>query len=387
MPVSFVKRESCGCVSEDVSKKETPMGLGAQVHRLNKTIAGMKLELISFQRKSWFIPVLARDLNDCMDDEQAFLKEIMEKMRELHTRCTHLFLLDEPIVYDGKRKWTCPYNLHLAASYENGRIITKTAYERPLVMKENGICDLMENEERHQFMVFLLFSGEKQYGLLACDIDQEDFPFFYVISLQIGLSLHYLEISKAEAARRLEMSRDMEEIKEKNRVLGIISEYDELTGLLNLRGFMEHTKRVCQAGNGQRAYMIYGDLDHLKEINDTWGHPAGNFALRSVAEILKGCLRSNDILGRVGGDEYIIMLECEEADFGEKFRERVKMACKLFNEKSGKPFLVEISLGIAEFRPNISTDIQQVISLADQQLYEAKKHRKKSVSRANNEGA
>ena len=117
-------------MSEDVSRKETPMGLGAQVHRLNKTIAGMKLELISFQRKSWFIPVLARDLNDCMDDEQAFLKEIMEKMRELHTRCTHLFLLDEPIVYDGKRKWTCPYNLHLAASYENGRIVTKAAYER-----------------------------------------------------------------------------------------------------------------------------------------------------------------------------------------------------------------------------------------------------------------
>ena len=46
VPVSFVKRESCGCVSEDVSKKETPVGLGAQVHRLNKTIAGMKLELI-----------------------------------------------------------------------------------------------------------------------------------------------------------------------------------------------------------------------------------------------------------------------------------------------------------------------------------------------------
>ena len=96
----------------------------------------------------------------------------------------------------------------------------------------------MSDDERHQFMIFLLFSGEKQYGLLACDIQQEEFPFFYVISLQIGLALHYLEISKAEAARRLEMSRDMEEIKEKNRVLGIISEYDELTGLLNLRGFI-----------------------------------------------------------------------------------------------------------------------------------------------------
>ena len=205
-----------------------------------------------------------------------------------------------------------------------------------------------------------------------------------MISLQIGLSLHYLEISKAETARRLEMSRDMEEIRERNRVLGIISEYDELTGLLNLRGFMEHTKRVCQNGRGQRAYMIYGDLDHLKEINDTWGHPEGNFALKSVASILKGCLRSNDILGRVGGDEYIIMLECEEENFGEAFRQRVKNACQRFNEKSGKPFLVEISLGVAEFHPNISTDIQQVMSLADRQLYEAKKNRKKSVSRANN---
>ena len=384
VPVSLVKRESCGCMSEELEKKETSENLSTQVHRLNKTIARMKMELIGFQRKSWFIPVLARDLNNCMDDEQAFLKEIMEKMRELHTRGTHLFLLDEPIVYDGRRKWTCPYNLHLAASYEAGRITTKAAYERPQVMKENGLCHLMENGKRHQYMVFLLFSGEKQYGLLACDIDQEDFPFFYVISLQIGLSLRYLEISKAEAARRLEMSRNMEEIQERNRVLGIISEYDELTGLLNLRGFMEHTRRVCQAGNGQRAYMIYGDLDHLKEINDTWGHPAGNFALKSVAEILKGCLRSNDILGRVGGDEYIIMLECEEADFGETFRQRIKLACNRFNEKSGKPFLVEISLGITEFRPNISTDIQQVISLADQQLYEAKKHRRKSVSRANN---
>ena len=79
------------------------------------------------------------------------------------------------------------------------------------------------------------------------------------------------------------------------------------------------------------------------------------------------------------------MLECEEADFGETFRQRIRLACNRFNEKSGKPFLVEISLGITEFRPNISTDIQQVISLADQQLYEAKKHRRKSVSRANND--
>ena len=383
VPVSLVTRESCGCKSEAYQEKETPESLGMQVHRLNKTISHMKLELMRFQRKSWFIPVLARDLNECKDDEQAFLTEIMRKMRELHVRNTHLFLLDEPVSYDGKGIWSCPYNLRLAASCQDGEILARPAYGRPLVTRENGIYRLIEDGGQHQYMLFLLFSGETQYGLLACEIEEEEFPFFYVISLQIGLSLRYLEISKAEATRRREMSRDMEAIREKNRVLGIISEYDELTGLLNFRGFMEHIKRICQTGNGQKGYMIYGDLDHLKEINDTWGHSEGNFALRSVASILKGCLRSNDILGRVGGDEFIMMLECEEEDFGTIFRERVKTACNRFNEKSGKPFLVGISLGIAKFHLNIATDIQQVISLADRQLYEAKKNRRKSVSREN----
>ena len=104
-------------------------------------------------------------------------------------------------------------------------------YDRPSVSKEGGICQLMEDGERHQFMIFLLFSGERQYGLLACDIQQEEFPFFYVISLQIGLSLRYLEISKAEAARRREMTKDLEVIRERNRILGIMSANDELTGL------------------------------------------------------------------------------------------------------------------------------------------------------------
>ena len=70
-----------------------------------------------------------------------------------------------------------------------------------------------------------------------------------MISLQIGLSLHYLEISKAEARRRQEMSRALERVRERNRVLGFISKYDELTGLLNLRGFTEQIKKALQQRN------------------------------------------------------------------------------------------------------------------------------------------
>ncbi len=381
VPVSLCVRESCGCQEQLPEIHNTPVNLTEQIHKLNRTITNMKLELISFQRKSWFIPSLARSLNDCMEDEHAFLLEVMENMRELRTKCTYLFLLDEPIVYHPDEEWVCPNTLRLAAYYQNEEVEAFHLYDRQPVTDKTGICQLMSDNDRHQFMVFLLFSGEKQYGLLACDIHQEEFPFFYVISLQIGLSLHYLEISKAEAHRRQEMSRDMELIRERNRVLGFISKYDELTGLLNLRGFTEQIKKFCKEGTNQRAYIICGDLDHLKEINDTWGHPAGNFALQSVAKILGGCLRSQDTLARVGGDEFLILLDCEEENFQNAFRKRVKDACTVFNAGSDKPFLVEISLGIAEFHPAPDTDTQAIIALADQDLYEAKKHRRKSIRR------
>ena len=143
----------------------------------------------------------------------------------------------------------------------------------------------------------------------------------------------------------------------------------------------KEAKKICHEEQEQRAYMICGDLDHLKEINDTWGHPAGNFALQSVARILGGCLRSQDTLARVGGDEFLILLNCEEENFQDIFRKRIKDACTVFNAESDKPFLVEISLGIAEFRPKPDTDTQEIIALADKELYEAKKHRRKSVRR------
>ena len=381
VPVSLCVRESCGCQEQLPEIQNTPVSLTEQINKLNRTITNMKLELISFQRRSWFIPSLARNLNDCMEDEYAFLLEAMENMRELRTKCTYLFLLDEPIVYHQNEKWICPQNLRLAAYYRNEEVDAFHFYDRQPVTDQKGICQLMSDDERHQFMIFLLFSGEKQYGLLACDIQQEEFPFFYVISLQIGLSLHYLEISKAEARRRQEMSRALERVRERNRVLGFISKYDELTGLLNLRGFTEQIKKFCSSEINQRAYIICGDLDHLKEINDTWGHPAGNFALQSVARILGGCLRSQDTLARVGGDEFLILLNCEEENFQDIFRKRVKDACTVFNTESDKPFLVEISLGIAEFRPKPDTDTQEIIALADKDLYEAKKHRRKSVRR------
>ena len=92
-------------------------------------------------------------------------------------------------------------------------------------------------------------------------------------------------------------------------------------------------------------------------------------------------MRSQYTLARVGGDEFLILLNCEEENFQDIFRKRVKDACTVFNTESDKPFLVEISLGIAEFHPKPDTNTQEIIALADKDLYEAKKHRRKSIRR------
>ena len=384
IPVSFVQRESCGCVSENISES-SPADLSEEVQRLNHKIAYMKQESLNFQRKSWFIPLLARDLNDCIEDEAEFCFQIMNKMKELHANSAYLFLLDPVIVYDGVSDWTCPDTLRLASYYRHGRAISYQVNDRPLVTKENSISKMMDDGDRHKFMIFLLFSGERQYGLLACDIEQEDFTFFYVVSLQLGLSLRYLEISKIEAAHRHELSHDIEVIRDQNRVLDIMSNHDELTGLLNLRGFTESSEHLrMQTVTPRKAYIIYGDLDHLKEINDSWGHAEGDFALCSLAGILRDSLRSTDILARIGGDEFLALVMSDMDAFDEEFRYRVKQACTALNEQSEKPYFVEVSLGIVSFTLDQATDVHKMVAEADKKLYEAKKRRKPSIRKSKN---
>ena len=234
-------------------------------------------------------------------------------------------------------------------------------------------------------MVYLLFSSERQYGLLVCEVPIKDLSFYYVVSLQIGLALHNYELNKIEALHRQQLFQDMERIREQNRELDMKSAYDQLTGLLNLRGFTERTKKICEDGKRRKAHLLYGDLDHLKEINDTWGHAEGNFAIKACADILKSCIRGSDMIARIGGDEFSCLAFSEMDTFDIILKNRIIQACKEFNERSRKPYYVELSVGIQTFELENYEDIQLANISADQILYEAKKNRRKSIKKKNNE--
>ena len=156
-----------------------------------------------------------------------------------------------------------------------------------------------------------------------------------------------------------------------------LSETDPLTGLANRRKIQELLARVqAQAQRyGSHFSLAMLDLDGFKQLNDTYGHLAGDAVLRQVAEVLKEHTRAADIAGRYGGDEFLLVLPETAAD------EAAVLAHNLREALAGDPYLTEtgervavrMSSGIAAY-PQDGRDVNELIAVADAHLY-ASKHR------------
>jgi diguanylate cyclase (GGDEF)-like protein len=368
LPAHVTCRGSCGCMNA------SPHTLQAENQLLSQKFHRLQQEVLEFQQKSWFLPYLFRDLCDHMNDEKQFLQRIMEDLQQISNGNLFLLLTETPIHRQDEAS-----SLYLAASLRDGEVTAYTPGERTEISHTQSMTALLNDVEAKQYAVLLLYAGDTQYGLLVCDSSQP--TFFQAISLQLGLAFQLLEHGKRQAAHLLELSDHLEKMRRQNEELDILSHIDELTGLLNARGFMERSERLRPVCGSVRAYVIYGDLDHLKEINDTWGHDEGNYALQAASQILKSCLRESDVLARMGGDEFLALAVADISEFESIFRERISRTSQRLNQTSNKPYYVELSLGVASFDFDQEANLQDVISKADARLYQHKQRRRHSVRR------
>lgn len=162
----------------------------------------------------------------------------------------------------------------------------------------NNLYDKMHSKKLAAFMIFY---GDIQYGIIMMEIEPQNIIYWQICSLQFGTLMHFEELN-------IEIYNANKELEEKNRVLNFLSEKDELTGILNRHGFMERAIQFFDENFGKPAQILFADLDHLKQINDGFGHVDGDFAISSAADLLKKSFSSDTVLARIGGDEFVALI-------------------------------------------------------------------------------
>ncbi len=187
---------------------------------------------------------------------------------------------------------------------------------------------------------------------------------------------------------RLEIATDISERKQLEQELEAararaeaLAWTDELTGLDNRRAFFHLGRQACrQSARSQRAVsVIMLDIDHFKEINDTYGHSAGDRVLQKVAETLRPLVRDADVLARIGGEEFALLLPETEIAAAEAVAERLRQALEsVVIEWEGSALRCTASLGVACCLAG-DASLDTLLTEADHALYAAKQQGRNRV--------
>jgi diguanylate cyclase (GGDEF)-like protein len=178
-------------------------------------------------------------------------------------------------------------------------------------------------------------------------------------------------ISQDALVKAVEFGIERNEIREKLRQGSIT---DELTGLKNRGGFdslAEHTLKIATRKR-QRLVLLFVDLDSMKSINDSLGHGEGDAALIDVASLLKETYRDSDLVGRVGGDEFCVLLIGSDREAQTSVK-RLQKAVESHNRTADRPYDLSLSIGMAAFSPDAPCSVADLMNKADESMYEAKR--------------
>lgn len=338
---------------------------------------------IDYSRKAWLGPLLVREMVKHGYREEELYLEAIKGMQRQNMSSAYIFLFDSPVIYRQESEWKCPDRLWLAAYHRGKKIRVFEKAQRPMVTRQEGFSAFLAGAG-HDYVAFSLFFEQIQYGMLLCEIENEDISSTYVASLQLATGIHFFDLNKKEYETQLELEEMMTELQAKNEILQSISYSDDLTGLLNRRGFIEELLARMKRHSGKQAYLLFADLDHLKQINDTFGHVEGDFSIRQIGAILRQQMGKNAVIARIGGDEFVAAVFAEQGQDREQIRQMIHRACRARNENSDKEYLIECSVGILEFSCDTDKTVSELLKEADSVMYQEKQKRRASVLKDKN---
>lgn len=223
-----------------------------------------------------------------------------------------------------------------------------------------------ETDRPQMLYLALLHQKDSFYGYALTRYEGERTPTSFYQMLIIMIS---------GVIRNMHIRNRLQTLYEERRISSIT---DSMTRLYNRRGLEEGLEPEWEElrRNGASVSFVYFDMDGLKYINDHFGHAAGDFAIRMVAEAIRQSVRRGAISARMGGDEFLSVRPETTLQEAEQFMERFRRTLERLNEKEQRSFRVNCSCGAYVVRLREDTSLEECIQESDRVMYEIKKSRR-----------
>lgn len=240
-----------------------------------------------------------------------------------------------------------------------------------------GYADKFVNHEDAPELL-LMVNRERLIGLYHDDVSSFTADFRRVDEggkyIWINLTIQMVQYPDTGEIKAYIAGRDID--KEKRQELARIAraEKDSLTDALNRDAFEDHVSKLLrESDDGTCHAIIMIDIDDFKLVNDTFGHDAGDRLLEEMIRSIRALLRYNDIIGRIGGDEFMICMK--DVPYDAVIEKKAQQICEVLRRKLSDEIIISLSLGIAVF-PRDGTTFEQLYKAADTALYVTKESTK-----------
>jgi diguanylate cyclase (GGDEF)-like protein/PAS domain S-box-containing protein len=190
-----------------------------------------------------------------------------------------------------------------------------------------------------------------------------------------GILIDITERKTAE--RRLELA--LRKLQMTNEKLEGLSQSDHLTGLNNRRGFFSFGLQQMKIAKRLKKdnFLLFLDIDNLKEVNDTYGHAVGDLLLQGVATVLRTTLRESDVIGRIGGDEFAVLAMRSKALGERSLLTRIEESIQAYHITDYPRLRISVSMGLVRIDPQKYQQLDDFLAHADFLMYQEKRRKER----------
>ncbi len=365
-----VYRQSCGCIPTD---NDTTAFIDAHnvYHPADTRGSGQTYRVLSDKLEQ---NQAINNLMDIMNNHIPFNELVKKTLKmTMHiTRITDLFvcLYDNPVHCEKYEDFFLTDEAHLILYANKDEGVRFSAIDKDAICfnpHEHLVPEEYDIAPAGKFFLQPMAMHETNYGYLLCRTDHQDNTVLSInLKILTNILIHSIEFQRDRDLRQNLISR--------NNALTIQSKTDELTQILNRRGFFDNGQQLIDLSiaAGTTGVVFFCDLDGLKTINDTYGHDIGDLAIVTEAKVLTTLFRDSDLVGRLSGDEFGIVAPGMKPQGIPALRKRLLSMNERFSKEAGLPITLSISLGPILFDEN-NTDLHVLLSKADDNLYIEKK--------------